>query len=997
MLISEIKRFLLFIYFWPIAILSHGQAYNFINYDIGDGLAHERIMDICEDKFGNLWLATAGGGLSKYNGIEFENITIKNGLPSNYVRSIICSKNGDIWAATAAGIAKYNGKDFTIYRVDSLNQNLNSINKIFESNDGVIWFADPNGDLGKIDTLGSMSIIEMPEMIGTDKIIDINEDEEGNLWIITAIQGLIKYRDGTFTKALTNSDFKGYLLSMDIHRNSICISSNKGLLNFNPNQFTYDLVLSNTFIKSSNIVSKNEFWAISALGALKYEGGSVKHFSQNQGITNKGINKIFIDREGNIWFGSESEGLFKLTNEVFTFFGAEHGLDALPLTCITKDSEGAYWFGSFGKGILKYDGKNYTKYNLKDGLASQYISSSAADSSGNLWFGTRGSGLIKFDGKTFSTLKVEDGLAHNFVRQVFVDSAQNIWIGTVNGLSKYNSGGFENYSVEDGLADNLIWGISEPNDGELLIVTRSGISEFSEGKLVRLNLEEDIFDKRVNTAVRDKYGNYWIGYSGHGLLRIDTKGNRMPVTTQEGLSSDLIYNLLFDNDNNLIVGSERGVDRLLLDNYGQLIRIKNYGQKEGFRGLETTYNNVFYDDDKSIWFGTDNGVFKYDASKETKNKVEPITYISGVKLFYNEVDWTKYTDKVSSWLNIPEKIELPYSENSLIIEYFGVSLSNPEQVRYRFRLLGLETLWSPVTERTEAVYTNLTPGTYTFEVMAANNDEVWSDIPATFQFEIIPPFWQRLWFYILLLVLFFVALKLYNDYRVRVNLNKILTVERIRAEELQKVRKKMARDFHDNMGNQIASITVFANLINLKLKNKSKEVDDLLKNIQKHTSSLFTGTKDFIWSMDPDSDNLNEIFTYIRDFGEELYERTPISFFSNADDFNDNYYPLPSGWSRQLVLIFKEAMTNALKHSQADEVHLELKLSSKDFVIALWDNGVGLDLKKGSTGMGMKNMNSRASQLNGEFVITNKEDNKGSKIYFKGIFSQAKLDKTITT
>ncbi|MEQ8478172.1 two-component regulator propeller domain-containing protein [Fulvivirga sp.] len=996
MLITKIKGFLSFLFFWLIAISTYGQAYNFINYDIGDGLAHERIMDICEDKFGNLWLATAGGGLSKFNGIEFENITIKNGLPSNYVRSILCSMNGDIWAATASGISRYNGKDFTIYQVDSLNENGNSVNKIFESNDGTIWFADPQGGLGKIDTLGRMTIATMPEMIGADKVIDINEDEEGNLWIITAIQGLIKYNNGRFTEVLTNSDFKGYLLSMCIKGNKLWISSNKGLLSFDPKNLNYELVLKNTFIKSANVIDVDEFWTVSALGALKYDNGKIKHFSKNQGITDKGINIIFTDREGNVWFGAESEGLYKLTNEVFTFYGMEHGLETLPLTSVTQDSDGNYWYGSFGKGIQKYDGEKYVKFGLTDGLPSQYISSSAADSAGNLWFGSRGSGLIKFDGNSFSSLTTEDGLAHNFVRQVFVDSHQNIWIGTVSGLSKYDGESFENYNIQSGLAGNLIWGISESNEGEVLIVTREGISQYSDGQLSLIDIDKEVFDKRVNTAVKDNYGNYWIGYSGHGLLRIATNGTRMFVTTQEGLSSDLIYNLLIDSDNNLIVGSERGVDKVLLDEYGRVIRIKSYGQKEGFKGLGTTYNNIFRDNENNIWFGTDDGVFKYDASKEVKNEVEPITYISGLKLFYNEVDWSQYTDNISSWLNIPEKIKLPYSENNLILEYFGVSLSNPKEVKYKFRLLGLEARWSPVTERTEAVYTNLAPGSYTFEVKAANNDDVWSTIPATFQFEITPPFWQRLWFYVLLLVLFFVCFKLYNDYRVRVNLNKILTLERIRSEELQKVRKRMARDFHDNMGNQIASITVFANLINLKLKNKSKEVDDLLQNIQKHTSSLFTGTKDFIWSMDPDSDNLNEIFTYIRDFGEDLYERTPIAFFSNADDF-DKHYPLPSGWSRQLVLIFKEAMTNALKHSQATEVHLDLKLSAKDFVITLWDNGVGFNIDEITKGMGMKNMNTRASQLNGEFVITNIEDKKGSKIYFKGIFNQAKLDKTIMT
>jgi len=231
---------------------------------------------------------------------------------------------------------------------------------------------------------------------------------------------------------------------------------------------------------------------------------------------------------------------------------------------------------------------------------------------------------------------------------------------------------------------------------------------------------------------------------------------------------------------------------------------------------------------------------------------------------------------------------------------------------------------------------------------------------------------------------FILMISLYNNYRVRSNLNKLLTVEKIRQEELTKVRKRMARDFHDNMGNQIASITMYANLISLKLQNRSGEIDQLLESIEKHTKSLFTGTKDFIWSMDPDSDNLGKVFTYIRDFGEELFENSSIEFLAENKLTESDSIPLPSGWSRQIVLIFKEAMTNALKHSYAEEAHLEMEPKSNGFVLVFRDNGRGIGDKNGSKGYGLKNMQTRANQIGCRLVIEKCEKGTGTQIAFEG-------------
>lgn len=1001
-MVSRIFRYSFLIYLVCQGYLTYGQSYNFINYGISDGLAHEKVLDFCEDKYGNLWIATLGGGLSKFNGLTFQNLTIRDGLASNYIRDVMADKKGNIWAATAVGISRFDGKEVKNYDIPDDNDRENSVNIIFEDHAGYIWFSAPTGGIGKIDPkTDEIEILKIPNSTANDKIIAITEDNHNVLWFISAVKGLFAYDGRVFTNYINNSDFKGYLLSVYADNNGILwLGSNKGLLRYNPakpdviDDFFH--ALKGVFIKSACVKDTSNFWCVSAYGIMQYDHGKVRTFGSQQGFSNLVVNNLYYDREGIIWVGTDGDGIYKLSNEIFAHYGREHGLTEHFITSILQDFSGKYWLSTYGGGVDIFDGQSFTNLGAEQGINNAYIWASTLDKQGNVWLGTKGSGLIKFDGKDYSYLDMGDGLVYNSIRCLFSDSQNNLWIGTSNGLSRFDGKEFHNYTTENGLYDNTIWNISEPIDGKIMVVTRHGFSYYIEGVMKKGFNEKSVFDKRVNVALEDEYGNYWIGYSGHGLLRIssDRKEYKL-ITTDDGLTSDLIYNLIFDDEGHLIVGYERGVDKLFLSGDNQVKRIKNYGKTEGFKNIQTTHNAVFKDEDGNIWFGAPDGVFKFQPHKEHPNKVEPVTYISGLKLFYQHVNWNTYVDSTSNWHNLPMNLKLPYDDNNLVIEYFGNSLNNPTEVKYKFRLRGLESEWSPVTAKSEAVYTNLSPGEYTFEVLAANSDGIWNQQPATFTFVIVPPFWKEPWFFILLFVLIVVAIKLFNDYRVRSNLNRILTVERIRAEELVKVRKRMARDFHDNMGNQLASITVFANLISLKLKDKSQEIDELLKNIEKHTKSLFNGTKDFIWSIDPESDNLGEVFTYIKDFGEDLFNNTNISFFSKADDLDGRNLPLPSGWSRQMVLIFKEAMTNALKHSSGDEVHLELNLDKNTFVILFMDNGVGLDHDRLGKGHGFKNMRSRASQINCTVEIESKVQNYGTIIRFRGSIQSEQKEKEI--
>lgn len=968
------------------------QSYNFINYDIGDGLVHDRVLDMAEDRYGNLWMATLQGGLSRFNGISFKNYTVRDGLPSNYVRDILFDGDGNLWAATALGISMYDGNTFKNYIINDENEVSNSINVMAEGEDH-IWFSAPDGGLGSINKkTGQLKFVEVNQNFKNDKVIALHVAENGVIWFISVINGLHKYDGKEIINVINNGDFKGFLLSISVDDNGrFWLGTNKGLLAFDPTKKkdTGSLFdpLEGIFIKHALVGDSSDFWALSAFGMIKIEGGQYKTIGKKQGFSDARVNVIYEDREGSLWVGTDGEGIYKLTNETFTHFNQGHGLNSNPIAAISNDSYGNYYFGTYGGGVDKFDGTSFTNISSEGGLLNSYISCTVADKQGNIWFGTRGSGIYKYDGQKFQSLNVNDGLIYNTVRCLFNDSENNLWIGTANGLSKYDGKSFLNLTTNSGLPGNTIWNFQEVKPGKILVVTREGFIYLDKQGVKDRFYKDDIFNKRINIALEDDKNNYWIGYSGHGVLKYNKiSGQKSFYTTQDGLTSDLIYNLLFDDDGNLIVGSERGVDKLYLNEEGLVTRIKSFGEVEGFEDIQTIPNATHKDDKGDIWFGTSEGVYRYQPSKEEINEIEPITYISDLRLFYSEVDWSNYTDSLNSWFSLPVKLKLPYDQNSLMIEYFGNSLINPEEVTYKFRLKGLERDWSPTTKKTEAVYTNLSPGSYTFEVMAANSDGVWTQSPAQFSFEIIPPFWLETWFFATVLVLFLIALKLTNDYRVRSKLHKVLTIERIRAEELTKVRKKMARDFHDNMGNQLASITVFANLISLKLKDKSDDVNELLQNIEKHTKSLFNGTKDFIWSIDPESDNLTEIFTYIKDFGEELYEKVSVDFYSETIGLQDQKATVPSGYSRQLVLIFKEAMTNVLKHANASEVYFVLKLKGNEFVIELKDNGQGLNTEKIGKGQGFKNMRSRASQINCQLDVQSNPQKGGTIITLKGKF-----------
>ncbi len=251
-----------------------------------------------------------------------------------------------------------------------------------------------------------------------------------------------------------------------------------------------------------------------------------------------------------------------------------------------------------------------------------------------------------------------------------------------------------------------------------------------------------------------------------------------------------------------------------------------------------------------------------------------------------------------------------------------------------------------------------------FNIVATNNQGSWDKVPLVYPFVVKAPFYQTAIFQISIILILVGIIVLIFYLRIRKKINKMMEVERIRQQEQESLRKEIARDFHDEMGNQLTRIINYVSLMKL---NKNGNAIALYDKVEESAKYLYTGARDFIWSIDPGNDELSKLFLHIRDFGEKLFEEKGMMYRA-LNSVNENVR-IPYGFSREANLIFKEAMTNTFNHSGAKNVTFTLKLQEDAYVLTLVDDGKGFDKNTLEKMNGLKNMRTRAERIGGILYI----------------------------
>lgn len=773
------RLFLFLLCSFPSVLFS--QQNNFKTYNAKNGLPVSTIFAIAHDSRNYLWIGTEGGGISRFDGSEFRTYTTKDGLAGNQVRSILEDSRGNLWIGTENGISVNNGYEFRTIR-DELGLTESSVIDLLEDRKGNIWAATNNDGLRRISGFGTDSLLiesyTTEDGLSGNFVFDIYEDEIGRLWLAIAggLDILIPDED-TFSiynlgPTLVNSNLITTSIFQDRNGALWIGTMRSGVIKMVKHNNLDSLEI--TVYDNSSGLNDNQVWDIiedqfGEIWIATNEGGinllsedGIKYLTKEQGLPSNQIYRLLQDREKNIWIGTYGSGLSKFLGNHFSHYMLDERSGKYNISCVKVDIHNNLWLGTFGSGLIKMsmlqDEAEFEFLTKENGLAENDITAIAIDSDENIWisYATKGIGKITPSGTDHYTLE-DEMIISNFVNCLMFDSIENLWIGTSGGITIYSGGNIINLDKSNGLTSNIIQTFLEDRYGDIWIGTLNGLMKISPLDLTTYDEEEGLNDQMINALTEDYKGNIWIGTFGGGVYKFDRSvQDRKPIrniATDSIISSNNIFSLIFQNDSTLIVGTEKGFDKIFLDAEQRVISVKGYDESNGFFGIENNLNAICKDTNGSFWFGTAFGLTRYTPTQEYSNLQPPKTYITGMRIRYEERDWKKSQYDLFPWLNLPVDPVLKWSENHITLMYSGVSLSNPEKIRYRYRLIGLNEDWSPSTQDKEVIYQNLEPGQYEFQVIAENENGIWIKTPASYSFAIKPPLWKQWWFYVIIILI----------------------------------------------------------------------------------------------------------------------------------------------------------------------------------------------------------------------------------------------------
>ena len=741
--------------------LASAQQFNFQNYSVTDGLAQSQVYAMLEDSRGYIWLGTQGGGLSRFDGLEFVNFSTKDSLANNYIGALYEDQTGDLWIGTSAGLSHFNGHQFTNYQIGEKNT---FVAAITADETGKLWLGTSNG-LFREKKAGQFERVSDHFDKLDGQIYALHWRPNGNLWLggdFGAVQ--MKKGETRISKNAKHLEISQVRTFSEAPDGTMWIGTyGLGIKEWDGEElrqrFNFQQMPLN--ILALFQAKSDAMWIGTEGQGIRIwhpKDNTITALKEEDGLVDNNVRCILQDSWGNTWIGTSGGGISIYSGQQFVHFTKMDGLIDDAIYAIEEDSLNGRWYLGSGNGFSIFDGKRFEHLNANGNFEDVSCKTLLLDSQQRLWIGSEGEGLARYDSSGLLTMQARQGIAGNFVRDIVEDTSGNIWLATESGITRIemlDSAGylfnFKNFRQKEGLPSSSILDLHLDTLQRMwFIMAENGIGcMVNDSTIFHYTTQHGLPNNNLRVLTEDANGRLWVGTSSEGIARatiytdsIDFQG----LTTKNGLTSDNIYLLLFDEKEQLWVGSEKGIDRLVLDADGNINEQQHYGLVDGFLGVETCTGAAIEDQNGNLWFGTVEGLTRYNPRQVLSNPIPPKVAITQVRLFYDPLQDTKYRHFLDNWNAIADSLVFPHHENHLGFTFTGINHSNPEKVRYQWKMDGLENEWSPLSTQTNASYPNLPPGQYTFLVRAENEDGIFNQYPATVRFEILKPFWQEWWF-----------------------------------------------------------------------------------------------------------------------------------------------------------------------------------------------------------------------------------------------------------
>lgn len=769
---------LLFLLFLCINLCLTAQVYNLTRYSIEEGLTQSQVRAIFQDSRGFIWLGTHRG-VCKFDGKTFVDFQPETGLSGRFVNAITEDKQGNIWIATENGLSKYDGIGFENFQKDK-GLTANTILSLLCDSDGRIWIGTEGGGIFLYEK-GALKALQ--SSIGFD-ILTIKEDTNTKLVWIGTSTGLFLARNQKVEKAKGFPDITVNAILPD-ERIGLWLGTNKGIIRYKAERaifFTQQIADKNIYTLVAD--ENKQIWAGSGAGIVQLN----YHISAEQNISvtsnsfkaknwsNQNVVKAAaMDDEGNLWFGTEGEGVYKVRKGLFTTYSEEEGLNSNIVKSFLEDKKGKIWTSTtnFGINILSPQTSKDSSIQFitkEKGLSGNDICYSFTDSKGNFWFATYTHGLSRFDGNTFQRYSTYEGLSSNQTFCVAEDNKGAIWVGTDKGVNIWDGMKFSHLSTQNGLISNVVYTIFHDSKGNAWVGTPSGLSCMSMlGGVRNFTTKDSLNDNLVLRVLEDKKGNIWAATS-RGICTWNGKKWAQILIPGNTAANDVVSMLFEKNSETLWLGTNYGIFKMNLQDYyakGKYT-FEHYTTSDGLPSLECNANAMYQDSKGNIWVGTIEGAVCYRADASILKNIRLKSYITAIKLFFKDIKQEKkYFSSINTSTFLPEDLILPYNQNHITFDFIGICYSKPSAVRYQIRLEGFDEDWLPLTDETKFTYSNLPAGHYTFRVRATYNLRDWVEA-APFSFQITQPFWFTWWFLLLTIsLLVLIGFGIYSYFKER--------------------------------------------------------------------------------------------------------------------------------------------------------------------------------------------------------------------------------------
>jgi signal transduction histidine kinase/ligand-binding sensor domain-containing protein len=801
-----------------------GGAEAFQRYNVADGLANNVDFDVAEDKYGFVWVTTRNG-ISRFDGSEF--VTYRpvppgiSGQVAQFYQTIYTSRSGALWFCSwGNGLLRLDPdtEQFTFFRHDPHDPHSIAGNEVwfaFEDRTGMIWVSSLGG-LSRLDSRTGRADVYRhdpndPGSLGHDIPTQVVQDASGALWVGTYGGGLDRLDPATgvfthhkhdehHTNSLINDLIEGVFLDRD---STLWIATDGGLDHFDPmsgrfKHYIHDPddpgSLSNNNILQVTRDSRGRLWTSNWGGGihrLDETTGKFTHYSYDPGnplgistnlteyfresgdggmwfATFNGLNRydeqggrfqrllqqgtpgthgdsavsgVVQDLQGTLWVSSEGVGLvrFNPATKDYHQYSAQVGnpqsISSLGGTSVALAPDGSVWIGT-RSGLNRYDNHadRFDRFTVAQygarGMAADNISDLSVGRDGILWLTMHGVGLQRFDPSrnTFTLFHHDTGdptsLSNDGTNAVRVSSDGSVWIGTDAGLSRLNpaTGRFTNFSLgQAGLTSTIVNAIAEAPGGSMLFGTDVGVNVYDPrtARFRAYTVREGMPSNYVMALEADAEGNIWAG-TDRGLVRIEAATGTVRVfDVDDGLPSNQFWN------------------------------------HAAYRGRDGT-----------LYFGSTNGLTSFQPQNLQDNLTPPPVYITAVSLFEHKLLPGPHSPLKTS-VHLAKELTFGYRQSSLGFKFAALNYRWPRKNRYAYKLAGFDPDWIRVEgARREAIYTNLPPGHYRFQVKASNNDGIWNEPGATLDITITPPWWET-WEWRCVALLGIVATG-YAGYRLRV-------------------------------------------------------------------------------------------------------------------------------------------------------------------------------------------------------------------------------------